>query len=211
MYHWLNYEFGSLNFFWCGFEGGRACFKVVFCWGWYNSLDSRLLNGWDGVVIVIFRVLSLDDSWLLLVVLGAVGRRAAAGAAGAAGIGAAIVIPEAVELVVDLVLDLLLQLMESSTMFLLMLGIVHFGGAGLMNAVAVCLVFLTLVGGVDVVLSDMFLSGFYNVRLARGVRRREDTERNRYSSVKVQIEGLQREGAPEESCPFKLFGDWGLL
>jgi hypothetical protein len=148
------------------------------------------------MVIVVFRVLSLDDSWLL--VLSGVGRRRAA-----AGVGAAVIVLVAMELVMDLVMDLLLQMVESSTLILLMvlLGMIHLGAARLSG---VCLVFFALVlgSGVNVSFDDMLLSGLYNrVLLSRGVRGRENGERERNSSVKVQSEGLQREGAPDRELP----------
>jgi hypothetical protein len=191
VYHWLNYEFGSLNFFWCGFVGS-ACFKIVFCWGWL--FEARLLDrGWDGVVIVVFRVLSLNDSWLLVFSGVRRGRTAA-------GVGAAVIVLVAMEFVVELVLDLLLQMVESSALILLMLllGIVHLG-AGLGG---VCLEFFALVlgNGVNVGFDDMLLSGFYNrVFLSRRVCVWENRKSERNSSVKVQVEGLQREGLPIES------------
>jgi hypothetical protein len=205
VYHWLNNEFGRLNFFWCGLRG-RACFKIVFCWGWL--FEARLLDwSWDSGVIVILRVLSLDDSWLFLVLSG-VGRRAAIGAA--AGGGAAVVVLVTRELVVNL----LLQVVKSSAMLLLvlvlLLRIIHLlGGAGLSG---VCLVFFALVLGNwdNVVLGDMLLSGFNDrvVLLSRRVGRRENRKRDRNSSVKVQIEGLQREGAPDRELPSNYLEFW---
>jgi len=181
VYHWRNNEFGSLNFFWCGLLG-RACFKIVFCWGWLLSgllllLLLWLLLDWSWVVAVVLSVLG-DNNWLLLVVLrGVVGGRRR-GAAGAAA-GAAVIVVAAMELV----LDLLLQVVKTSALIslILLLGIVHFGAGGL------CLVIFCVLGsGVDVVLSDMLLSRLYNgVLVSRGVGRRENRERDWNSSVKV--------------------------
>jgi hypothetical protein len=213
VYHWLNYEFGSLNFFWCGFLG-RACFKIVFCWGWL--FDDRLLDwNWarDSVVIVVLRMLG-DNGWLLLVVLSGVGgRRAAraAAAAGAAGLG--IIILVAMERVVELVMDLLLQVVESSALIslMLLLGIIHLGAGALLG---LCLVIFSLILGswVNVVLGDMLLSGLYNrVLLSRRVGGWENGERDRNSSVKVQIEGLKSEGGSRLRASFKLLGVFGVF
>lgn len=156
------------------------------------------------MVIMILSVLSLDNSWLL--VLSRVGRRAAGAAA--AGVGAAVVVVAAMELVVDLVLDLLLQVVESAMLLLLallllkLLGIVHLGAGALLR---VCVVLALVLGWVNVLLGDVLLSGLYNsvVLVSRGVGRRENRERDRNSSVEVQIEGLQKRRARIES--FKLF------
>jgi hypothetical protein len=159
------------------------------------------------MVIVVLRVLSLNDSWLL--VLSGVGRRRAVRAA--AGGGAAVVVLVAGELVVNL----LLQVVKSSALLLLVVVLLeHLLGAGAGAGLSrVCLVLFTLVlgNGDNVVLGDMLLSGFYDRRVvlvSRRVGRRENGERDRNSSVKVQIESLQREGAPDRELPSNYLVFW---